>query len=31
MPAHQPTVLGTVLLYVIASLLLPIPFERRRG
>jgi BASS family bile acid:Na+ symporter len=30
MPAHQPTVLGTVLLYLIASLLLPIPFERRR-
>lgn len=30
MPQHQPTVLGTVLLYLIASLVVPIPFERRR-
>jgi BASS family bile acid:Na+ symporter len=30
LPQHQPTVLGTVLLYLIAALLLPIPFERRR-
>ena len=29
MPAHQPTVLGTVLLYLICALLLPIPLERR--
>lgn len=29
MPDHQPTVLGTVLLYLIASLLMPIPLERR--
>jgi BASS family bile acid:Na+ symporter len=29
MPEHQPTVLGTVLLYLICALLLPIPLERR--
>lgn len=29
-PQHQPTVLGTVLLYMLTALLLPIPFERRR-
>jgi drug/metabolite transporter (DMT)-like permease len=29
MPQHQPTVLGTVLLYLICALLLPIPLERR--
>jgi BASS family bile acid:Na+ symporter len=30
MPEHQPTVLGTVLLYLICALVLPIPLERRR-
>ncbi len=29
-PQHQPTVLGTVLLYLLTALVLPIPFERRR-
>lgn len=29
-PQHQPTVLGTVLLYLLIALVLPIPFERRR-
>ncbi|MFM7394119.1 MAG: hypothetical protein ACKO22_07105 [Cyanobium sp.] len=29
-PQHQPTVLGTVLLYMLTALLLPIPFERWR-
>lgn len=29
-PQHQPTVVGTVLLYLLTALLLPIPFERRQ-
>lgn len=29
-PQNQPTLIGTALLYLLASLLLPIPFERNR-
>ncbi|MFM9046232.1 MAG: hypothetical protein ACKOOH_00945 [Cyanobium sp.] len=29
-PQHQPNLIGTVLLYLLSALLLPIPFQRRR-
>ncbi|MFM7640530.1 MAG: hypothetical protein ACKO45_03130 [Cyanobium sp.] len=29
-PEHQPNLIGTVLLYMLAALLLPLPFQRKR-